>query len=207
MMFTSAITQQIGVLNMKKVVKIIILVFVLIAGYVTYFLCTHMTYWHNVKWDYPLFAKPDTEYLDIWDLRLLNFTSQKDRLYLEALGTTLVNSSYKNNGVMQKDFEGIISEIDFEEINPRRSMFSIEHTKTVLDTIIDEDFDLTETDVLQHGNKAIFFFCFKYHAKYNPGETEIDDTIAHTEAPDRIYFEYKNGKWVVKDIHLESHNP
>lgn len=190
----------------NKTVKIILLAFVLIVGYVTYFLCTHMTYWHNVKWDYPHFAEPDTEYLDIWDLRLLNFTSQKDRIYLEALGTALVNSSYKNNGVMQKDFEGIISETGFEEINPRRSMFSIEQTKTVLDIIIDEDFDLTETDVLQHGNKAIFFFCFKYHAKYNPGETEVDSTIAHTEAPDRIYFEYENDKWVVKKIDLESHN-
>ena len=190
----------------KRTILTLVTVFVLLAGYVTYFLCTHMTYWHNVKWDYPHFAEPDTEYLDIWDLRLLNFTSQKDRIYLQALGTALVNSSYKNNGVMQKDFEGIISETRFEEINPRRSMFSIEHTKTVLDTIIDEDFDLTETDVLQHGNKAIFFFCFKYHAKYNPGETEIDSTIAHTEAPDRIYFEYENDKWVVKKIDLESHN-
>ena len=191
---------------MAKRIKIIALVFVLLAGYVTYFLCTHMTYWHNVKWDYPLFAEPDTEYLDIWDLRLLNFTSQKDRLYLDTLGTALVNSSYENNGVMQKDFEGIISETEFEEINPRRSMFSIEHTKTVLDTIIDEDFDLKETDVLQHGNKAIFFFCFKYHAKYNPGGTEIDSTFSHSGAPDRIYFEFKNDKWVVKEIDLESHN-
>ncbi len=190
----------------KRIILTLVTVFVLLAGYVTYFLCTHMTYWHNVKWDYPHFAEPDTEYLDIWDLRLLNFTSQKDRTYLQALGTALVNSSYKNNGVMQKDFEGIISETRFEEINPRRSMFSIEQTKTVLDTIIDEELDLTETDVLQHGNKAIFFFCFKYHAKYNPGETEVDSTIAHTEAPDRIYFEYENDKWVVKEIDLQSHN-
>ncbi|MBP3793933.1 MAG: hypothetical protein ILA24_07840 [Ruminococcus sp.] len=180
---------------MKKKKKIIILMAIsIIIVFVIVFLCTHSVYWHNKYYEYDRPSQTDAEYLDIWDLRLL--VSNKDKNEIDMLGKSIIDESRKSNGIIAENYKDIIPDDVFARINPR-SYLAKDRFR-----ILDEKLDFIETDVLQHGDKAIFFYGYKYKANYSDGKEEKEYETGYDGTPNRLYLEYTDGKWRITSCYV-----
>ena len=173
----------------KKILIILISVFVVLSISTIYFISTRTVYWNNKYYDDNHPSKTDAEYLNVWDVRLI--LSSKDKDEIEDLGYKIVNNSLKHNGTLTDELQGIISDHTFLYINPRDFLSGNDYE------ITDEQFEIKETDVLKHKNKAIFLYGCEYHATYlKNGETYNYD-IGYDGMPNRLYLECINGQWIV----------
>lgn len=181
---------------MKKKTKIIILLLSIsvIIVFVIVFLCTHNEYWHNKYYEYDRPSQTDAEYLGVWDLRLI--FSNKDKNELDRLGKSIIDESRNTNGKIPEKYKDIISDDVFTRINPRSYLAKDRFS------IIDEKLDFIETDVLQHGDKAIFFYGYKYKANYSDGKDEKEYETGYDGTPNRLYLEYEDGKWRVTSCYI-----
>ena len=181
----------------KKKFIAVIFCTLFLAVLVTVFVLTRSVFWHNVQDDCRLTTITDADYLGVWDLRTVPTHREDD--YIRELGESLVAESLKNNGSISSDGENIISESNFEYINPRSFLAGEEYSVT------DENFSLIENDVISNGDRAIYFWRQSYNAVYRKksvqGESDTQDiSLADDELPSRLYMEKENGQWTVKKV-------
>lgn len=175
----------------KILISLAVIALIILGAFVI--VHTRVVFWHNVYWNHEYPTVNDADYLGVYDLRFM--LNGRDAGDIEKLGTELVNSSFENNGECSDEYEDVISRERFEEINPREYLYKYK------EDIIDEDFDLIETDALVHGDKAIFFYGFSYEAFYNENGESAHSGRGYEGFPNRIYFSCVDGKWVVESVY------
>lgn len=172
----------------KKIFIVIVSVLLVLCIIVLYLVLTRTVYWHNQYYEYNHPSKTDAEYLKVWDVRFLHNADSKE---IEELGVNIVNDSLKQNGILTEQLQEIVSEHTFSYINPRDFLSENEYE------ITDEQFEVKETDVLRHRNKAIFLYGCEYHATYKKNGDTYNYDIGYDGMPNRLYLEYIDDKWTV----------
>lgn len=173
----------------KKVILIFMIIIVVLSIGVVYFISTRTVYWNNKYYDDNHPSKTDAEYLNVWDVRLILHSKDKDEI--DNLGNKIVNDSLSHNGTLTEKLQGTVSDHTFSYINPRGFLSENNYE------IIDEQFVVKETDVLRHKNKAIFFYGCEYHATYKKNGDIYNYDIGYDGMPNRLYLEYVDNKWIV----------
>lgn len=156
---------------------------------IIYFVSTRTVYWNNRYYDDNHPSKTDAEYLNVWDIRLILSSEDKDEI--EDLGYKIVNDSLKHNGTLTDELQGIIPNHTFSYINPRDFLSENDYE------IMNEQFEIKETAVLRHKNKAIFLYGCEYYATYLKNGETCNYDIGYDGMPNRLYLEYSNGQWIV----------
>ncbi|ADU23852.1 hypothetical protein [Ruminococcus albus] len=173
----------------KRVILISVMIIAALSFGIILFIFTRTVYWNNKYYDDNQPSKTDAEYLNVWDLRFILHSKDKDEI--ENLGNKVVNDSLNYNGTLTEELQGIISDHTFSYINPRDFLSENNYE------ITDEQFVIKETDVLRHKNKAIFFYGCEYHATYKKNGETYNYDIGYDGMPNRLYLEYDDNKWII----------
>ena len=174
--------REIIIMTIKKKLFIcipLICIFVLIAVAMV----TRVKNYNGVYHD----GEADNEYLDVYDLRLLEIIQDEDQKeYLESITVDMIKEAFSTNGESSK-YSDVISKKYMKSLDPKPSY-------------PDYEYELGTVDVycLVNNDKAIVFMTSDNEVSGN--KLTCNKVYQKKEIYDRVYFAKENNTWVVKSV-------
>jgi hypothetical protein len=186
----------------KKAIHILIIISIIIA------LLVRLIIWVNDDNSYDVihYSIKDEEYLDVKKLsKLPTSKSGYDDVSEEiaALAEELISTSYETNGKLPEEYEGIVSERDFNYLG---LVFKSDrnYDEMIANGTVYKEHSYEIMEVKHNFNKAIVDYCDQLLIISKEDGEILSKRGSSKQIPSKIYLEQQEGKWIIISVFLHA---